>query len=113
MEISKLVESWDRKIERAERRIADLLEQKEAAIKSETWQCESCNAENEISDTPKDTLYWYEIPHGCMGGDTWHTDKHDFYFYCPSCNAKYRAYHNKWALEAREYFAKGKDVFER
>lgn len=49
-----------------------------------TVLCNKCGKRSQIKNVTFSRYYWYESPHGCMGGDTWHTD--GFIVVCPKCD---------------------------
>lgn len=49
-----------------------------------TILCKKCNKRSQIRNVQYAKWYWYERPHGCMGGDTWHWG--GYIIVCPKCN---------------------------
>jgi hypothetical protein len=45
--------------------------------------CKSCGKGTQAKNIRFARYYWYESPHGCMGGDHWHSN--GFVIYCPKC----------------------------
>lgn len=68
----------------------DALKQKKLKLESDLntvakeseFFCESCKGYHKIKDCEAMQGHWYENPHGCTGGDTWHEG--DVYIVCPS-----------------------------
>ena len=46
----------------------------------------SCGKGTQAKNIQFCRYYWYETPHGCMGGDTWHTN--GFMMVCPKCGER-------------------------
>jgi hypothetical protein len=49
-----------------------------------------CGMGMQIKDLDYIQTHWYEQPHGCMGGDTWHSGEGRFK--CPHCGHTNRLY---------------------
>ena len=48
-----------------------------------TIYCKKCSKRTQIRNIQFARYYWYERPHGCMGGDTWHYG--GYIITCPKC----------------------------
>ena len=46
-------------------------------------KCKSCGKGTQARNLQFCRYYWYETPHGCMGGDHWHSN--GFMVVCPKC----------------------------
>lgn len=49
-----------------------------------------CGESFEVRDLVYLQTHWYERPHGCTGGDTWHQGEGNFI--CPTCGHRNRLY---------------------
>lgn len=73
--------------ERARRILERLRNQKINLIKAKKFACGNCKTVSSFSSLGFVQDYWYESPHGCMGGDTWHRSKMSLcHLVCPHCN---------------------------
>lgn len=52
--------------------------------KNQYITCNNCNKKSQVKKFQYSDKYWYEKPHGCMGGDIWHEG--GIYLKCPKCN---------------------------
>ncbi len=67
--------------------IEKLREEKQKTFRAKIISCAHCNARAALSRFGFIQDYWYESPHGCMGGDHWHYSKTKLcHIVCPSCN---------------------------
>lgn len=48
-----------------------------------TILCKKCGKRSQIKNVIFSRYYWYESPHGCMGGACWHSN--GFVVACPKC----------------------------
>ena len=46
-------------------------------------KCKKCNKKSQVKKFEYSNFYWYEQPHGCMGGDNW--NEAGIYLKCPKC----------------------------
>jgi hypothetical protein len=56
------------------------------------FQCECCGEKHAMKDCDVIQTHWYESPHGCMGGDTWH--ENDIHIVCPKTGHRNRILFN-------------------
>jgi len=49
-------------------------------------KCKSCGKGTQARNIQFCRYYWYETPHGCMGGACWHTN--GFMMVCPKCGER-------------------------
>ena len=48
-----------------------------------TILCKKCGKRSQVRNIQFARYYWYESPHGCMGGACWHSN--GFVVVCPKC----------------------------
>lgn len=64
-----------------------LQEDRAEIVKRTKISCGNCDQESMIKDIVYIQPHWYESPHGCTGGDTWHEDKDYALMRCPHCKS--------------------------
>ncbi len=67
----------------------NLLKELEVKRSNQTIKC-GCGRSHKIKDCHLIQTHWYERPHGCSGGDTWHQG--EMQFVCPDTDNKNRLY---------------------
>ena len=55
-------------------------------------RCGQCRIGHEVRELIYLQTHWYESPHGCSGGDTWHAGEGQWA--CPDCGHTNRLYDN-------------------
>lgn len=53
---------------------------------NKTILCKKCGKRSKVTKVRYADYYWYERPHGCMGGDMWHHG--GILIECPKCEAR-------------------------
>jgi len=77
---------------------------------SKSITCVSCERRQLIANTELIQTHWYEGPHGCTGGDTWHPG--ECQFVCGHCGVLNRLLtHPEWDERAGRYVDLGQDFF--
>lgn len=61
-----------------------------------------CGMALEIGELTYIQTHWYERPHGCMGGDTWHESYGEFV--CPHCGVRNRLYNRPEIQYLKRHF---------
>lgn len=77
----------DKLIEETSGVLKALREERAEILKKTKISCGNCDAESMIKDVTYIQPHWYEPPHGCMGGDTWHESESYALLRCPHCKA--------------------------
>jgi len=57
---------------------------------TQTVLCSICGKRSQVQNIDYADWYWYESPHGCMGGDHWH--RAGFFYNCPKCGHTMKEY---------------------
>lgn len=97
--------------------IAELTARIDALRKQTLVKCSNnnygkgCGQALEIGELEYLQTHWYESPHGCMGGDTWHSDEGQFD--CPHCGHRNRLYNRPEIEKLKHLFASVKDVYDK
>ncbi|KWT98487.1 MULTISPECIES: hypothetical protein [unclassified Variovorax] len=72
---------------------------------------QGCGAVTSIGELTYIQTHWYEGPHGCSGGDTWHRGEGQFV--CPSCGHRNRLYNRKDVEKLAGLFRVIQAVYDR
>lgn len=91
-----------------------LLEKLSKQKANKTFKC-GCGKLHKIKDCIAIQTHWYESPHGCTGGDTWHTG--EIQIICPITDNKNRIlfdsyYKVEWTLR-NDYSHNAESQFKR
>jgi hypothetical protein len=98
------VYSISRALARVREEEATLLDQLDLARSRLRFDC-GCGKRHAIKDCVLIQSHWYEDPHGCTGGDTWHTG--EMAIICPDTDHKNRLFFdskNKVDYEHRNWY---------
>jgi len=85
-----------RALERARAKVKELGKEREELLSHTPVSCtpnnhgRGCGESFEVRDLVYIQTHWYERPHGCSGGDTWHQGEGNFI--CPKCGHRNRLY---------------------
>lgn len=90
------------KLSKIEEQIKDF-ERKTLVLCTNNNHGKGCGMGLEIGALTYIQTHWYESPHGCMGGDTWHMGEGNFI--CPKCEHRNRLY-NRPEIEELKYLFK-------
>lgn len=85
----KIIESARLALVKAQKRYDDLIsEMKEDPKVSDRSliTCKVCKKRSQARVIQYSNFYWYEKPHGCTDGDTWHFG--GYLIFCPKCGEK-------------------------
>lgn len=70
-----------------------------------------CGLGFEVRELDYIQTFWYESPHGCMGGDTWHMGEGKWV--CPKCFAENRLYDKPEINALKSLFKSVKESHEK
>jgi hypothetical protein len=82
-ELEKAREAIRVAVERYKKIIEGLTQYDPKITERTVVKCKSCGKGTQARNLIFARYYWYERPHGCMGGATWHTN--GFMLVCPKC----------------------------
>lgn len=83
-----------------EQQRAVLLAKQEAKRSNQMFKCSCCDKFHKIKNLTVIQTHWYEGPHGCMGGDMWHTG--EMQVICPTTGVRNRLlYHSTYQVDWR------------
>lgn len=86
----------EQKLELLKQQEQKLLKALDAKRASKKFKC-VCGSTHRISECEAVQSYWYESPHGCAGGDSWHSDS--LYIVCPFSGVENRVLFDDTDLE--------------
>lgn len=69
-----------------------------------------CGMRHKIKDLEYIQTHWYESPHGCTGGDTWHSGEGNFI--CPHCEHRNRLYDRPEIQDLKHLFKITRDEYD-
>ena len=109
--MSVALEDVEKALRVSGRRQTRLLKLRDALLAQTLLPLGCCDTSHMVKDVVYVQTHWYESPHGCMGGDTWHQGEGQII--CPSCGARLRLYDRPDIVKLKRYFKEVIDEHNR